>query len=241
MAILDVQPASLEFTFEANTELRATITLRNCLEHERVAFKVKTTNLNRCGFYQAHACAGWCARRARALARTHACHASGCLWARGRYAVKPTQGFVRPGTTRTLKVYLVPHPEYTDELRACKDRLAVQSVAVDDAGLAEEDITAPMFAVPGAEEARLRVCVVRRAAASRRWRGRAGAWAPGCTLHVHAALQGDNQAGATIVRRSVSTQPAASVQAVRNVCLRCMHASLSWAQRAAVLLEQQRC
>ena len=48
MAILDVQPASLEFTFEANTELRATITLRNCLEHSRVAFKVKTTNLNRC-------------------------------------------------------------------------------------------------------------------------------------------------------------------------------------------------
>jgi hypothetical protein len=113
----------------------------------------------------------------------HACHRSGCLRGRGRYAVKPTQGFVRPGTTRTLKVYLVPHPEYTDELRACKDRLAVQSAVVDDAGLAEEDITAPMFAVPGAEEARLRVCVVRHAAAGRVWRGRAGARA----LGLHAA------------------------------------------------------
>ena len=45
MAILDVQPAQLDFQFGTND--KATITLRN-LEKTRVAFKVKTTNLERC-------------------------------------------------------------------------------------------------------------------------------------------------------------------------------------------------
>lgn len=77
-----------------------------------------------------------------------------------RYAVKPTQGFVRPGTTRTVKVFLVPHPVYTDELRGCKDKLAVQSAVVEDTSIREEDLTAQHFVGPGSEEARLRVSVV---------------------------------------------------------------------------------
>ena len=45
MTILDVQPAQLDFQFGTND--KATITLRN-VEKSRVAFKVKTTNLERC-------------------------------------------------------------------------------------------------------------------------------------------------------------------------------------------------
>lgn len=78
-----------------------------------------------------------------------------------RYAVKPTQGFVQPGTTRTIKVFLVPGEAYTDELRSCTDRFAIQSVVLDDASVREEDISAQNFVGTGAEEARLRVSVVR--------------------------------------------------------------------------------
>ena len=47
MTILDVQPAQLDFQFGTND--KATITLRNVAK-SRVGFKVKTTNLERCGF-----------------------------------------------------------------------------------------------------------------------------------------------------------------------------------------------
>ncbi|KAK9833458.1 hypothetical protein WJX81_007146 [Elliptochloris bilobata] len=40
------RPGALDFQIEADKEIKATITLRNC-EHSRVAFKVKTTNLTR--------------------------------------------------------------------------------------------------------------------------------------------------------------------------------------------------
>ena len=68
---------------------------------------------------------------------------------------------MQPGTTRTIKVFLVPGEAYTDELRSCTDRFAIQSVVLDDASVREEDITAQSFAGAGVEEARLRVSVVR--------------------------------------------------------------------------------
>lgn len=75
-----------------------------------------------------------------------------------RYMVRPTVGIVQAGTSRNVRIYMVPQPQYSDELRSCKDRFLIQSVPTDL--LSEADITPETFSSSNRQDVKLHVTVV---------------------------------------------------------------------------------
>lgn len=75
-----------------------------------------------------------------------------------RYMVRPTVGIVPAGTSRNVRIYMVPQSQYSDDLRSCKDRFLIQCVPTDLASVG--DLTSDTFASSNRQDAKLHVSVV---------------------------------------------------------------------------------
>ena len=75
-----------------------------------------------------------------------------------RYLVRPTSGYVRPGASVNIKVFMLPQSEYSNELRSCKDRFLIQSAPVDDS--TEEPPVAEILATHQRQDFKISVTVV---------------------------------------------------------------------------------
>ena len=76
-----------------------------------------------------------------------------------RYLVRPTSGYVKPGASVNIKVFMLPQSEYSDELRSCKDRFLIQSAPVD--GSTEQSSIASVLATYQRQDFKISVTVVR--------------------------------------------------------------------------------
>ncbi len=75
-----------------------------------------------------------------------------------RYMVRPTVGIVPAGRSVNVRIYMVPQPQYSDDLRSCKDRFLIQCVPTEAASVG--DLTSDTFVVNNRQDVKLHVSVV---------------------------------------------------------------------------------